>query len=468
MLRENQQVVSFPHDRINAVREIDLNVDQLLSALFLIEEREVVCILDSCATRHLGSHLLIAGVRPVEVLELAGENAKDTLGVIDDRFSGELAAIFTLSYAFGRKLQGVSAKHAPGDASEPDAFLALFDVLIIHDYDSGRTFLTGNEQRFDQILDLATKPSHHEGGSRSSSGHTRTHATSNFTQSEYHAAVEQIREHIRAGNTYQTNLTQQLRVRMPDDVTPRQIFSRLRREHPAPFAAFLVRSSSTVVSASPERFFCVTKDKMIEAAPIKGTRRRGKTVEEDKRLRRELESSEKDRAENTMIVDLVRNDLGRVCEFGSVVVEELCKLEEHPSLFHLVSTIRGQLRPEVKFSEILQAVFPCGSITGAPKIRTMEIIDQIETADRGLSMGAIGCFVPPSWPQIGDTLFDVSVAIRTMVIRDSEITFNVGGGVVIDSDPESEYEESLLKAKALLSAIGIAPDAEFVIANEEL
>ncbi len=467
MLRQNQKVVSFPRDRINAVREIDLNVDQFLSALLLINEHEVVCILDSCATRHLGSHLLIAGVRPVEVLEVAGEDVTDTLRMLDDRFSGELAAIFTLSYAFGRKLQEVSAKDAPGDANEPDVFLALFDVLIIHDYDTGRTFLTGNEQRFDQILDLATEVSY-EGGFGSASGHSHTQARSNFPRSEYHAAVEQIREHIRAGNTYQTNLTQQLRVPMPEGVTPRQIFSRLRRDHPAPFAAFLVRSSSTVVSASPERFFRVTKDKLIEAAPIKGTRRRGKTIEEDERFRRELESSEKDRAENTMIVDLVRNDLGRVCEFGSVAVETLCAVEEHPSLFHLVSTIRGQLRPEVKFSEILRAVFPCGSITGAPKIRTMEIIDQIETADRGLSMGAIGCFIPPSWPQIGDTLFDVSVAIRTMVIRDSEITFNVGGGVVIDSDPEKEYEESLLKAKALLTAIGIAPDTGSVIAHEEL
>ncbi|MEP6789101.1 MAG: anthranilate synthase component I family protein, partial [Acidobacteriota bacterium] len=187
-------------------------------------------------------------------------------------------------------------------------------------------------------------------------------------------------------------------------------------------------------------------------SPIKGTRSRGETPEKDNALRQELLASKKDRAENTMIVDLLRNDLGRVCEYGSVRVEKLCDLEEHPTLFHLVSTVSGDLRPGTKVSEILEAVFPCGSITGAPKISTMRIIDEIETAGRGLSMGAIGYYVPPDGFELSQTL-DLSVAIRTMVIRDNTATFNVGGGIVIDSDPESEYEETLLKAKALLTAI---------------
>ncbi len=147
-----------------------------------------------------------------------------------------------------------------------------------------------------------------------------------------------------------------------------------------------------------------------------------------------------------MIVDLLRNDIGRVCKFGSVRVEELCALEEHPTLFHLVSTIRGELRENTGFAELLKAVFPCGSITGAPKIRTMQIIDELETASRGLSMGAIG--------YIGfDGTIDVNVAIRTMVARDGKAVFNVGGGIVIDSVPEAEYEETLVKAKALMNAI---------------
>ncbi|HEV8592993.1 MAG TPA: aminodeoxychorismate synthase component I, partial [Pyrinomonadaceae bacterium] len=255
---------------------------------------------------------------------------------------------------------------------------------------------------------------------------------------------------IRSGETYQTNLTQQITVQT--SLSPAEIFLRLRRDHPAPFAAFLRRNDSTVVSASPERFLKIANG-IISASPIKGTRARGNTPAADEALRNELLTSEKDRAENTMIVDLLRNDLGRVCEFGSVEVEKLCDLEEHPTLFHLVSTITGKLRDGVSFSDILKATFPCGSITGAPKIRTMKIIDELEPDNRGLSMGAIGIYVPPQFG-IFDALFNMSVAIRTMTIRDGEAVFNVGGGITIESDPESEYDESLLKAKALLNALG--------------
>jgi anthranilate/para-aminobenzoate synthase component I len=170
-------------------------------------------------------------------------------------------------------------------------------------------------------------------------------------------------------------------------------------------------------------------------------------------MRRDLLASEKDIAENTMIVDLLRNDLGRVCEFGAVHVEKLCDLEEHPTLFHLVSTISGRLRPNLGPSDILRSLFPCGSITGAPKISTMRIINEIETVPRGLSMGAVGYCVPSDNFGLAKSV-DLSVAIRTMVIHDNLATFNVGGGIVIDSDPENEYEESLIKAKALLSAVG--------------
>ncbi|HBE83352.1 MAG TPA: aminodeoxychorismate synthase, component I, partial [Blastocatellia bacterium] len=219
---------------------------------------------------------------------------------------------------------------------------------------------------------------------------------------------------------------------------------------------FIERGGSSVVSASPERFFRIA-DNSVTTSPIKGTIRRGADLDEDQRLRSELMASEKDRAENTMIVDLLRNDLGRICTYGSVKVESLCDVEEHPSLFHLVSTISGELRSNVSFSEIIRAVFPCGSITGAPKIRTMEIIDQIETADRGLSMGSIGIYIPEGFPGL-EPAIQLNVAIRTMVIKDKRAVFNVGGGIVIDSDPECEFAESMLKAAALLSAIGCESD----------
>ncbi len=171
-----------------------------------------------------------------------------------------------------------------------------------------------------------------------------------------------------------------------------------------------------------------------------------------------------------MIVDLLRNDLGRICDFGSVKVENLCALETHPTLFHLVSTISGSLREDTKFSEILKAVFPCGSITGAPKIRTMQIIDEIETAPRGLSMGAVGLCIPNAKFGVQNlqthlsTLTarhysDLSVAIRTIVVRENEAVFNVGGGIVIDSVSKDEYEETLVKARALLRATGATEES---------
>ena len=455
MLLEKREVVSFSHGRISGVPEINLSADQLVSRLLLISKSEPVFILDSCGVGHLGSHLMIAGVRPKEIVELVNDDPEQSLHLLDEKLGRDHAAIFTLSYDFGIKLQPVSTERVPA-GNEPDIFIALFDALLVHDYDSGTTQILGEAEAALRFRELIENHRGHIQLDELPSSPAQT-VTSNFTKAGYIAAIERIREYIRSGDTYQTNLTQQLTCDLLPDVSPESIFWRLRRDHPAPFSAFLRRPESTVVSASPERFFRVSETGIIEASPIKGTRRRGEDAESDLMLRTELLSSEKDRAENTMIVDLLRNDLGRVCEFGTVEVTNLCDLEEHPTLFHLVSTIRGSLRAGMKFSDILRATFPCGSITGAPKVRTMDIIAEIEKTCRGLSMGAIGAFFPPGWEWRGsgvDSVFDVSVAIRTMVIRDNEVVFNVGGGVVIDSDPEKEFEESLLKAQALLTALG--------------
>ena len=383
-------------------------------------------LLDSCGVA--GGRLLIAGFDPFETLEIADA---DALRLLDERLtrcsSSTGACIATLSY-------------------EMEAVLAFYDALVVHDYALGKSFIVSrDEKRADEMQAtlLEAQPL------REPETHGESVAVSNMTREEYLSAVLLIKEHIAAGNIYQANLTQQLTCPLPQGLEAEQLFLRLRRQHPSPFAAFIRRREDVVVSISPERFLCVEPETgIVEAWPIKGTRRRGKDELEDARLRAELLSSEKDRAENVMIVDLLRNDLGRVCRYGSVEVAELCRLEEHPTLFHLVSKVRGRLRDEVTAGELVRACFPCGSITGAPKIRAMEIIEEVEGAPRGLSMGAIGYFA-------FDGAIDLSVAIRTMTVRERVARFNVGGGIVADSDPALEYEESLIKARALLRALGV-------------
>lgn len=432
--------------KICDVKEIDISADELVVALTRIGCDEIVCILDSGGATHLGSHLLIAGVRPVDVLEISHRDPGRTLGFLDRRLKHpNLAAVFTLSYDFGAKLYSIAA-HA---SSEPDLFIALFDCLIVHDYNDGRTFLTGRSSALDKLESVIAAAK----VAGSDAGYDEGNAVSNFSREDYMAAVDLLKDKIRCGLTYQTNLTQQITAKLGRGNTAEKIFLNLRKSHPAPFGAYIKRIGSTVVSASPERFL-KSADGLISASPIKGTRPRGTNGEEDRRLADELLSSEKDIAENTMIVDLTRNDLGRVCEYGSVAVTRLCEVERHPTLFHLVSTVEGRLRSGPACSDIIRAVFPCGSITGAPKSSTMKIIRSVENLPRGLSMGSIGLNIPAGFEGL-EPKFEMSVAIRTMVVRGEQAVFNVGGGIVIDSDPAAEYEESMLKARALLAAAGV-------------
>lgn len=372
------------------------------------------------------------------------DDVEIAMHVLDHVIDGNRAAIFTISYDLGNLLQG---RIADRDVAEPLVYAATFDAIAVHDYDAGSTCVLGgrdaSEQLRESLMAAVPLPLHHVPAKL---------LESTFTRSDYMTTVELIKEEIRRGNTYQANLTRRVDATLAPETAKVNVFDRLRSRHPAPFSAYIERPGSTVISASPERFFKV-EGRSISASPIKGTRPRGTTKEEDESLRIELLTSEKDRAENTMIVDLLRNDLGRVCEFGSVEVRSLCEIEEHPSLFHLVSTINGTLRQRIKFSDILKALFPCGSITGAPKLSTMAIIDRLEPTPRGLSMGAIGYYVPAAFG-LGESI-DLSVAIRTMVVRDNTATFNVGGGIVIDSDPEKEWDETIVKSKALLDSLGI-------------
>ncbi len=266
-----------------------------------------------------------------------------------------------------------------------------------------------------------------------------------FTHKEYVAAVEKARQYIISGDIFEVNLSQRFEAEL--SITPYQLYRRLRQINPAPFAGYLGFDEVQVVSASPERFLRLRGDQ-VETRPIKGTRPRGKTPEEDEALANELLNSLKDRAENIMIVDLERNDLGRLCRFGTVEVTELAILEVFSTVFHLTSTVVGRLRKGKNGIDLLKATFPGGSITGAPKVRAMEIIDELEPTKRSVYTGSIG-YLSFS----GD--IDLNIAIRTFLAKGNRAYFQVGGAVTYDSDPETEYQETLDKARALIDALNM-------------
>ncbi len=267
---------------------------------------------------------------------------------------------------------------------------------------------------------------------------------SNQSREGYLQAVESVKDLIARGEIYQANFTQRFSARWAGD--PYELYRRLRSASPAPFAAYLNFGSMKALSSSPERLLRVSGLR-VETRPVKGTRPRGASTEADKTQALELVRSAKDMAEHMMIVDLERNDLGRVCEPGSVRVRELAVLELYSQVFHLTSTVEGRLRRGLTALDTLKAVFPGGSITGAPKIRAQEILAQLEPDPRGLYTGTLG--------YVGFTgACDLSMVIRTLILMGRTLSFGVGGGVVTDSDPAQEYEESLQKASGILRALG--------------
>lgn len=332
----------------------------------------------------------------------------------------EGGAIGYLTYELGREFETVSLSH---DNRLPDFSFAYYPGI-------------------------ETLPAR-EAAIPASSGPSRARIEQDFDRDRFIGGVERIRKYIAAGDIYQANLTQCFTARL-QDFAPEIIYARLAAARP-PMGAFVKTPYATIISNSPERFFRVRGDRIL-ASPIKGTLARSADPVEDARLRSRLLASAKDRAENVMIVDLLRNDLGRVCRYESIHAR-LLEMDELPHLFHLVSHVEGELRPGAGPQEILRALFPCGSITGAPKIRAMEILAEIERAPRGISMGAIG--IIRGAPGSSQFEMDFSVAIRTITIRDGVAEFNVGCGIVYDSEPEAEYAEMLLKARPLVEALGL-------------
>lgn len=266
--------------------------------------------------------------------------------------------------------------------------------------------------------------------------------TSNFSQTGYEEAIQQILEYISAGDVYQVNLSQRFQVPFSGDTFA--LFSHLYQKNPAPFFAYVQAGDHQIVSTSPERFL-LRSGSRIEARPIKGTMPRGKTASEDQDMRQALISSTKDDAELSMIVDLLRNDIGKVCAPFSVHVAEHKRMEAYQNVFHQVSIVEGKLDSDKDTVDLITATFPGGSITGCPKIRAMEIIDELESHRRHVYCGSIG------YLSFHDTM-DLSIAIRTATVVNNTLSFSVGGGIVFDSIPKSEYEETLHKGKTLIEA----------------
>lgn len=329
------------------------------------------------------------------------------------------------AYDLGRFIEDVPHR-AVDDLALPECYLCFYDDIV----------------RFDPRLTEDDCQALSRWGPRA--GTVRV-PTATFTPEAYRRTVERVGGYILAGDVYQVNLSQ--RFQLPLKGSPFDAYLRLRSVTPAPFAAYVNLPEVQVLSASPERFLHFDPTtRRVQTRPIKGTRPRGRTAREDRRLAKELLESEKDRAENVMIVDLERNDLGRVAEIGSVQVTELAALEVLPTVFHLTSTVEATLREDHDLVDLLLATFPGGSITGTPKIRAMEIIDELEPTARSVYTGAIG--------YIGlDGSMDLNVAIRTILVKDGEAYFQAGGGIVADSDPELEYQETLHKASALAEAV---------------
>jgi para-aminobenzoate synthetase component I len=357
-------------------------------------------------------------------------------------------AVGYFGYDLGRTLERLPTTAI--DEGLPDLDLGFYDWVLATDHLSGESWIvatgfpTGEEAdaraRVAGIQErLYVPPS----SSSDAASLEAPRLRSNFRRADYLQAVERARMYIAAGDIFQVNLSHRLEGEWNGAAWP--LYKRLRAASPVSHGAFLDLGDVKVLSASPERFLKLEGSR-IETRPIKGTRPRGATPDEDRALGAELLTSEKDRAENLMIVDLLRNDIGKVSRVGSVRVPKLFDLERHASVWHLVSTVCGEIRPGLDAVDLLRACFPGGSVTGCPKIRAMEIIEEFEPVRRGVYCGAIGYL---SFTGAMDT----NIAIRTLVLRDGRMDLQVGGAVTYDSVPEFEYAETLDKGRALLGAL---------------
>lgn len=337
------------------------------------------------------------------------------------------------------------------DMDMPDMFFGVYDGAIVVDHEENKVYLTDAElddygqERIDALKELLEKPQVTVDLIKHAQA---AEIKSNFEHPAYLQAIEDVRAYIRSGDIYQVNMTQRFEADLRDE--PVALYEKLRMMNPAPFSSYIDYGSGHICSSSPERFISVRNQK-IETRPIKGTMPRSKDPIEDEANKNQLINSEKDQSELLMIVDLERNDLSRIAKTGSVKVTELFKLETYETVFHLVATVQAEIDSKYAIKDVLKATFPGGSITGAPKIRAMEVIDELEPTARGLYTGSIG------YIDFNKDM-DLNIVIRTFILENNKAYFQAGGGIVWDSDPQLEYEESLAKAFALKKTLNYGVD----------
>lgn len=361
------------------------------------------------------------------------------------------AAIGFLSYELGRFVEPF-ARRSKEEPDLPDLQFFFFDALLAHDHSMNQTWaIVRNQPRAGKRLQSTLDRIRRVGlaGSRLCSAQQSSPETwtSSLTYEDYSAAVRKAQRYIADGEIYQVNLSQQLWCR--SSMTAPQLYQELRQTGASPFGAYLQGRHWAVLSLSPERFLRYwPRQRRIQTRPIKGTRPRGASSEEDQALRQALLQSPKDAAEHVMIVDLERNDLGRLASYGTVRVSDFRRLETFPTVHHLTSTVEAKLRPNCRLEELVQATFPGGSITGTPKVSAMQVIDELEPQPRSVYTGSIGYLA-------FDGNLDLNIAIRTLILRDGWARYSTGGAIVADSRADDEYMETLHKARPFLRALNL-------------
>jgi aminodeoxychorismate synthase component I len=429
----------------------------------------LICALDGGDARSWGIERALLGFRPRATLRVSptGEARVrderehrwhgDPFELLD-RFCAATAAaarssepfgggvVAALSYDLRHWVERIPSS-APDDLGLPVLHAAAYDWLLSYSYANRQYRLASAYRSAAELREVAARlAALARQPAPNGTGRLTACARADITQAEYFAAVRATLDYIAAGDVYQVNLAHRFSVANPP--APAALFTALQRRHPVPFAAYLDGGDFVLVSNSPECFLMLNGQELA-TFPIKGTRPRGADAQTDASLAAQLQADPKEQAEHVMIVDLERNDLGRVCRTGTVRVDEFARLHAFPSLHHLVSRVSGRLTGGTQLADVLRATFPGGSITGAPKIRAMEIIDELEPVRRGFYTGAIG-FIGLD----GHAVFNL--AIRTAVATPARFTYHAGGGIVADSIPAREYDETLLKAQAFLAALRAA------------